>query len=306
MLPTTNNNHQAETNFQVSYFNHFNYDVLLSKRFNCETLSIRRLLRQVKRCAVDVDVMNKIESLSFLLERWRQKDKCHDDRNSFYGWNCLKNHASSRNDVHQPNAVNVYINEWFLTSSTSIGDEDSCLFTYFAIKPLSSPTQLQASSSPSSWKHKSHTSIGTRGKIERKIESILQNVSLSFGFSDFFPLLHSSDNLKGNCHSAYEFTLKINQTYCPRKNIFLFSLHFHFEKFFLLFLFLHSVCIWDDVIFFASSVDGIRTEFEINQWIAQWLFLSCSDRGEKHFTPKDLKLLFAVFHIKPHDDVVDT
>lgn len=36
------------------------------------------------------------------------------------------------------------------------------------------------------------------------------------------------------------------------------------------------------------------------------MFASKETTERNTSTPKDLKLLFAVFHVKPHDDVVDT
>lgn len=91
---------------------------------------------------------------------------------------------------------------------------------------------------------------------------------------------------------------KINQTHCPRKNIFLSSFwtpptlppFSHFGKFFSLSL----LCVFE-IFFLHQAVDGIRTESKINQWIARRLFFFFA--FEKHSTSKDLKLLFAVFHI---------
>lgn len=61
--PTTDNTHRQ--NFQVSYFNYFNYDVSLSKRFNCETFALRDDVDEIRR-------RNETESCSFSISRWER------------------------------------------------------------------------------------------------------------------------------------------------------------------------------------------------------------------------------------------
>lgn len=164
-------------------------------------------------------------------------------------------------------------------------------------------TQFQTSSLPLSWRAK--IAFPNKEKLNQSFKMFLCLSAFAAVFSPFF---HSA-SIHPIISKELSFSLRIHpqnksNPLSEKEHFFLFfprsPSDFHFEKF----------------SFFLSPFIRLRLGWCYFLCIKRWWHsdkyksmdrsMTFSRTKPEHFAPKDLKSLFAVFHIKPHDDVVDS